>query len=258
MEGTPEGLALAQAVRETARKRAAPEQGSSQPADGASPPAKKPAVSAVPRVRPPCTHEVALPDGFDKEGIKLDPAIFGEDGLPLSAASSISDQAMPIGWGREGPGTGLKAMHGGWCRPAAMGMVRMVNGCISVQALPGKRSSLQHAHMMLMQLVPLEYLRSCRHTRCTSAPWAEGQAVPLCPGPFPGNSCGLPGEDAELLDVWMGKVRMTKGASLQHGMPQTLAWHLLIVVFHDLLLQERRESVLVAAHTSAGKTVVAE
>ena len=76
MDGTEEGMALAQAAREAAaeRKRALEEnQGRDKPK---APAAKR--ANVAPRVVPPCMHEVAVPHGFDISSIKLDPAVYGE------------------------------------------------------------------------------------------------------------------------------------------------------------------------------------
>ncbi|KAL6759568.1 HUA enhancer 2 [Haematococcus lacustris] len=87
MELSPEGLAVAAATREAAQKRK-PEK-SPAPAD-ARPAAKK--ASSLPRIRPPCTHEVALPNGFDINSIQLDPAIHGTLEAPLLATNTRAKQ----------------------------------------------------------------------------------------------------------------------------------------------------------------------
>ncbi|KAG2486102.1 hypothetical protein HYH03_015197 [Edaphochlamys debaryana] len=73
MELSPEGLAAAAATRQAARKRA----GESAVVAVAGANANKRAQG--PGGRPPatCTHEVAVPEGFDVENIKLDPVTYG-------------------------------------------------------------------------------------------------------------------------------------------------------------------------------------
>jgi ATP-dependent RNA helicase DOB1 len=78
MELSAEGLAAAAATRETlaAKKRQLEEQlGSKVKEEKKSIPLKKPHLNRPP---PACTHEVAIPDGFDPTKIKLDETVHGE------------------------------------------------------------------------------------------------------------------------------------------------------------------------------------
>lgn len=87
MELSPEGMAAAAAVREAARKRSQAvavkqekqEKQENGPAAGpikSEPDAKR---QQGPGGRPPptCSHEVAVPEGFDEASITLDPAVHG-------------------------------------------------------------------------------------------------------------------------------------------------------------------------------------
>ncbi len=87
MELSPEGMAAAAAVREAAKKRsqdAAVKQEKQEPQENG--PAAGPVKSEPdakrqqgPGGRPPptCSHEVAVPEGFDEASITLDPAVHG-------------------------------------------------------------------------------------------------------------------------------------------------------------------------------------
>lgn len=85
MEQTEEGLAAAAATREAARRKRAAEWAAGE--QEAQP--KKPA--AAPVQRPPCTHEVEVPAGFEEASKKLDPEMFGKlPSLSLPSAHSFS------------------------------------------------------------------------------------------------------------------------------------------------------------------------
>ena len=85
MDGTDEGLAVAAATREALRKRlaaAAPD--ALHVASSAAEPQTKKARQDVTRLPPPCTHEVALPDGFDPSSSdKHDPSLHGTLDSPV-------------------------------------------------------------------------------------------------------------------------------------------------------------------------------
>jgi ATP-dependent RNA helicase DOB1 len=83
MDGTEEGLAIAAATREALKKRLAAADSSASAAATESQPKK--AKPDAPRIAPPCTHEVALPDSYDPSSIasKLDPALHGTLDNPI-------------------------------------------------------------------------------------------------------------------------------------------------------------------------------
>ena len=72
-----EGLAAAAATRETlaAKKRQLEDLGGKVKEEKKSIPLKKPHLNRPP---PACTHEVAIPDGFDPTKIKLDETVHGK------------------------------------------------------------------------------------------------------------------------------------------------------------------------------------
>lgn len=75
MDGTEEGLKVAAATREAAQKKRA---AGSEPVKTAPPPAKR--KGTVLKQQPTCTHEVAIPKGFDEaaHAKKFDPTLSGE------------------------------------------------------------------------------------------------------------------------------------------------------------------------------------
>ncbi len=73
IDGTPEGLAAAAAVREAAQKKRHAEAGQGPAADLA-PAAKKLLFSRPP---PSCTHEVAIPASYDPSAVKFEEALHG-------------------------------------------------------------------------------------------------------------------------------------------------------------------------------------
>ena len=77
MEGTKEGLAIAAATREAASKKRHADDESAPPSQPAAE-VKKPAVTGN-RPPPTCTHEVAVPEGFNLEAhaAKFDPKVHG-------------------------------------------------------------------------------------------------------------------------------------------------------------------------------------
>lgn len=76
MELSEEGLKVAAVTRETVKRKAAEVADKTTGDNAPAQPAKKQAAPG-PRPRPPCTHEVAMPQGFDKASITLDPALHG-------------------------------------------------------------------------------------------------------------------------------------------------------------------------------------
>ncbi len=85
MEETPEGLAVAAAVREAAKRKRAAE-GSE---DGSAPAAKRAGVNAsVPPVKREIVHEVAVPEDFDESGVKHEPELHGKRNM-LGARGAI-------------------------------------------------------------------------------------------------------------------------------------------------------------------------
>lgn len=81
MELSQEGLAAAAATRQAARKRQPDEKqdviAGANIAAGAFPSVKRQQVSGS-RPASTCTHEVALPEGFDVSTLKHDPEVHGE------------------------------------------------------------------------------------------------------------------------------------------------------------------------------------
>lgn len=104
MDGTAEGIQQAAATREALRKRKRADggDGGEEVEGGAGAEDATPAAAAAPapaslKNRPPptCTHEVALPEGYDPKAAGLDPKIYGEEkkpgegkAPPLAAAAS--------------------------------------------------------------------------------------------------------------------------------------------------------------------------
>jgi hypothetical protein len=72
MEATPEGLAVAAATREAAKKKRVAEEAAADK----KPEPKKPHLNRPP---PTATHEVAVPKGFDPNIIELDPEVYGAE-----------------------------------------------------------------------------------------------------------------------------------------------------------------------------------
>lgn len=84
MDGTAEGIRQAASTREALRKRrrddaeAGGEEGGAGAADAAAETAAPAAAPAPHRSEPTCTHEVAIPDGYDPSSSGLDPNVYGE------------------------------------------------------------------------------------------------------------------------------------------------------------------------------------
>jgi ATP-dependent RNA helicase DOB1 len=93
MDGTAEGLQQAAATREALRKRKRADGGEAADdadeqqeereegggaADATTASAPAPAASLKGRPPPTCTHEVAVPEGYDADAAGLDPKIYGE------------------------------------------------------------------------------------------------------------------------------------------------------------------------------------
>lgn len=72
MEATEEGRAIAAATREAARAVAVKREADTCAEE--KPPPKKPHLV---RPVPSSSHDVAIPDGFDRKAAKLDPEIYG-------------------------------------------------------------------------------------------------------------------------------------------------------------------------------------
>lgn len=75
MEQTDEGLAAAAATREAARRRREAESTAARQSKTEEPPRKRAHTEGE---RPPCTHEVEVPDGFEEASRNLDSAVHGE------------------------------------------------------------------------------------------------------------------------------------------------------------------------------------
>jgi len=86
MDGTEEGLAVMAATREALKKRLLAAAGASHdenPTSAAESQVKKAKQEALARIPPPCSHEVALPDGFDPSSIQHDPTVHGSLETPI-------------------------------------------------------------------------------------------------------------------------------------------------------------------------------
>ena len=88
MDGTEEGLAVMAATREALKKRLLAAAGATpheNPTSTVESQVKKARQEAPARIPPPCSHEVALPDGFDPiaSSIKHDPTVHGSLETPI-------------------------------------------------------------------------------------------------------------------------------------------------------------------------------
>jgi hypothetical protein len=123
MELSPEGLAAAAATRQAAKKRSQSEdKPAANGADGATNPAAAQAGAKRQQGlggRPPatCTHEVAIPEGYDEAAAaeKLDPAVHGAlPGAPREGKQRRAACQRRAG----GPELHGLCLHG-WCRGRA-------------------------------------------------------------------------------------------------------------------------------------------
>jgi hypothetical protein len=87
MDGTPEGMALAQAARQAVARGGAGKRAAEGDAGQAAPKRQQGGPAPPPRPPPFCTHEVAVPDGFAADSNQLDPAIHGAQNWLLGTGS---------------------------------------------------------------------------------------------------------------------------------------------------------------------------
>ncbi|GFR46999.1 hypothetical protein Agub_g8682, partial [Astrephomene gubernaculifera] len=83
MELSPEGLAAAAATRQAARKRQTDGKADANGSPAQAEPATKRQQGLGGRPPATCTHEVAIPEGFDESSIKLDPEVHGTLHAPV-------------------------------------------------------------------------------------------------------------------------------------------------------------------------------
>lgn len=86
MDGTAEGIQQAAATREALRKRRRADSARGRGQDeqeeeeeqGGAPAAGAPPAAQPSSSEPTCTHEVAVPEGYDPSAVGLDPDVYGE------------------------------------------------------------------------------------------------------------------------------------------------------------------------------------